>query len=242
MGAQGGVPGRAGDVQLLGGVWTRVGLTLQNRDDVGDDLNLVIELLLSHILKPSRWSERALKDYAKNRPVSYGCYLQNYRSNWGVDLTINSKEMACRLDDGIAHGWTPDCPRVLGALRWYFRPETGGNPEGAAIANLECVTSGTLCSHRAAVVSVAVMCVKAPTGSCLLVACFALDILRWLRLVGACPYAAPCTVRARSVAYCFLSSAAGFVPPGLRGGFGAGRSAMVAGDAARGGDEGTGAF
>jgi len=34
--------------------------------------------------------------------------------------------MKARIKAGIATGWTTDCPRVLGALRWYFRAESGG--------------------------------------------------------------------------------------------------------------------
>lgn len=41
--------------------------------------------------------------------------------------------MTARIRKGIAEGWQPDCPRVLGALRWYFRAESKGNPELAEL-------------------------------------------------------------------------------------------------------------
>jgi hypothetical protein len=131
--ARGADPHIAGDIQLFGSVWTRIGVSLNNRDDVGDDLNLIMTLLMAKLRKSTTWSDRALTDYAKNRPVSYGCYLGSYRAKYGTDLTISPEEMRKRMDAGIAAGWKPDCPRVLGALRWYFRTESNGNPELAEL-------------------------------------------------------------------------------------------------------------
>jgi hypothetical protein len=104
-----------------------------NPDDVGDDLNHIINLLMAHFFSPSDTSERALFLYAKNRPISYGCYLGQYRAKYGRDLHTPKEVMIQRIQAGIASGWQPDCPRVLGALRWYFRYEEKGNPQLAEL-------------------------------------------------------------------------------------------------------------
>lgn len=37
--------------------------------------------------------------------------------------------MISRIETGIRdRGWKPDCTSVLGAVKWYFRAETGGSP------------------------------------------------------------------------------------------------------------------
>jgi hypothetical protein len=126
-------PGPIGDLQLGASVWTRIGLTLNNKDDVGDDLNLLILLLIGLLRHPTDATRSAAATYAKNRPISDGCYLQSYRLHYGTDLSVSHAEMRRRMESGIAAGWKPDSPRVLGALRWYFRAETGGNPSLAEL-------------------------------------------------------------------------------------------------------------
>jgi hypothetical protein len=126
-------PEALGDVQLVAGVWARIAQTLRNRDDVGDDLNLIILLLMSKLRFGDRYTASAITAYAKNRPVSYGCFLDSYRQKYGVDLKTGTNEIKRRMDQGIKSGWHTDCPRVLGALRWYFRTESKGNPELAEL-------------------------------------------------------------------------------------------------------------
>lgn len=126
--ARGLAPGPIGDLQLTASVWARIGLALNNKDDVGDDLNLLILLLMGLLRHPTDSTRSAAAIYAKNRPLSYGSYLQSYRLRYGTDLSVDGPEMRCRMENGLADGWQPDCPRVLGALRWYFRAESGGNP------------------------------------------------------------------------------------------------------------------
>jgi hypothetical protein len=131
--ARGEQPGLPGDIQLAASVWARIGQSLNNRDDVGDDLNLVIILVMSKLRSSNSTTDSAVAAYAKNRPISYGCYLQSYRQKNGVDLKASAGEVRRRMEESIDKPWKPDCPRVLGALRWYFRAETGGNPELAEL-------------------------------------------------------------------------------------------------------------
>jgi hypothetical protein len=117
------------DALLLAGVTNRwLAQTKLKPDDVGDDLNLIIYLLMANFVKPSEASKSALFMYAKNRPVCSGCYLGQYRASYAGDFSADERTMQQRIALGISNGWKPDCPRVLGALRWYFRIETGGCP------------------------------------------------------------------------------------------------------------------
>lgn len=133
-------PDDSGDKQLAAGVGTRLfELSVLNKlrgkdtmDDV-DDLSLIVNLLMGLIRSPSDAVKRAAEVYAKNREVSYGCYLGHYRAEHPGDYSADLKTMSQRIREGISKGWQPDCPRVLGALRWYFRPESGGNPELAEL-------------------------------------------------------------------------------------------------------------
>jgi hypothetical protein len=117
---------------------TRISVaTVAGKDDVGDDLNLLLILLLATVRRPNNTpcvpipgTLSARGHYAKNRPDNYGMYLGSYRQKYGVDCTgaVGKDEMIRRIEAGIKSGWKPDAPRVLGALRWYFRAETGGSP------------------------------------------------------------------------------------------------------------------
>jgi hypothetical protein len=178
-----------GDVLLLGGVVVRLYQAHANPDDVGDDLNLIIQLLVSNLINPTPVSKLAKQIYikgvmsalpevrsilqalapdliillalvpadilsspgwkwlsglrdgvlpmvgsddwnsvARGRPISSGCYLTRYRAAFPGDFNADEATMAARIKTGISLGWTPDCPPALGALRWYFRIETGGSP------------------------------------------------------------------------------------------------------------------
>jgi hypothetical protein len=101
-----------------------------NKDDVGDDLNLIVILLLATVRRPSAGVDWVRSYYSKNRPDNYGMFLDAYRAAYGTDWTgkTTKEEMARRIDAGIKAKWKPDCPRILGALRWYFRAESGGSP------------------------------------------------------------------------------------------------------------------
>jgi hypothetical protein len=124
--AWGEAPDRNGDLVLAGSVLTRLSQAHRNPEDVGDDVNLVVELIMAKIRSPTTASEQATTMYAKNRAVCAGCYLTHYRTAFPGDYGADEATMKARITTGIAAGWTPDCPRVLGALRWYFRAESGG--------------------------------------------------------------------------------------------------------------------
>jgi hypothetical protein len=104
-------------------------------DDVGDDLNMIVTFLLAAVRKPNRESDSARTYYSKNRPDNYGMFLGTYRQVHGISLdgSVSVTTMRQRMDDGIKQGWKNDCPRILGALRWYFRAESGGNPGMATL-------------------------------------------------------------------------------------------------------------
>jgi hypothetical protein len=120
-----------------------------DRNDVGDDLNLLVILLMAKFRFPATntgvpgtSTEEVISLYATKRPHSYGSYLQSYRQELrragyqsGVDLSASDAQVRKLMDDGITKGWKPDpnCPPVLGALRWYFRAESKGNPELAEL-------------------------------------------------------------------------------------------------------------
>jgi hypothetical protein len=138
--ARGIKPGIIGDTQLLGGVASRL-VQASDPNDVGDDLNLLVILLMAKLRFPATntgvtgtTTEEVIKLYATKRPHSYGSYLQSCRRE-GIDLKVSDTEVRKRMDPGIAKGWKPDgdCPPVLGALRWYFRAESKGNPELAEL-------------------------------------------------------------------------------------------------------------
>lgn len=121
--------GPGGERELASNVDLRIAFSATNRDDTGDDLNLIVMLLLSLLRFPSPTVREAAHRYAKNRDVSYGSFLGAYRDKYGLDLEVPSTEVERRMKDGIANGWKTDCSRVFGAVRWYHRAESGANPD-----------------------------------------------------------------------------------------------------------------
>lgn len=140
--ARGIKPGLIGDLQLLPGVQLRNAQAV-NPNDVGDDLNLTVVLLMAKLISPNTdpsvrgtTTDDVIRLYATKRPLSYGSYLQSYRREFGIDLQASDIDVRKRMDEGITKKhWKPDadCPSVLGALRWYFRSESKGNPELAEL-------------------------------------------------------------------------------------------------------------
>jgi hypothetical protein len=138
-------PSMAGDHNGPGGEWDlegnaglRAPPALQDRDDTGNDLDLIVMLLMS-ILRfpfsgsttpPIQSTDNQVKTYSKNRLVSYGSYRDAYLQAFGDDiLTIPfTPEVKSRLDNNIAN-WTTDASRVMGAVRWYHRQSSGANPK-----------------------------------------------------------------------------------------------------------------
>ncbi len=121
--------GVGGEAELEANVALRLKAGLGDKDDTGDDLNLIVMLLMSLLRFKTPASSRATNVYAKNRPVTYGSFLGSYRSKYGLDLNVTAAEVRRRLDVGIESGWKTDASRVLGAVRWYHRQEVGANPQ-----------------------------------------------------------------------------------------------------------------
>jgi hypothetical protein len=125
-----------GDIQLFIDVLVRLAAAANKPDDVGDDLNLIVNLLMAELFSPTPASKLALELYRKNRPVCSGCFLGHYREAFRGNYDADEVTMVTKINEGRKQqGWTPDCPRVLGALRWYFRPEppSNANPELAEL-------------------------------------------------------------------------------------------------------------
>jgi hypothetical protein len=121
--------GPLGEAELAVNVGLRLAAAGKDRGDTGDDLNLIVKMLMSKLRFPSVVSDNAVKIYATNRPYSFGSYLVTYRQTYGSDAT----DIETRIADGIRSGWTPDCSAPVGAVRWYHRQDTGANPQLAEL-------------------------------------------------------------------------------------------------------------
>ena len=121
-------PDALGEGWLAGGVELRLDQAASNPDNVGDDLNLIVYLLIASLISPTDVTRHALARYATKRPVSFGSYLGRYRMEYLGDFSADRGTMQARIIAGKNSGWAPDCPNVLGAIRWYFRVEENGCP------------------------------------------------------------------------------------------------------------------
>ena len=141
--------GPSGETELLANVELRLCLAtaspdskckaLQNlsaekgdpRENTGDDLNLIVQLLMAKLRFPSSISDEAAKLYAERRPLSFGSYLRTYYATYGDDVT----DMVPRITNGIRRGWKPDAdaPGPVGAVRWYHRAAASANPQLAEL-------------------------------------------------------------------------------------------------------------
>jgi hypothetical protein len=124
--------GGPGEDELAANVGIRL-VAGNDRDNTGDDLNLIVMLLMSILRSPSATSTAAVNLYAKNRPISYGSFLETYYSKYQFHPDDTEKHMADLIDKGIAGGWKTDSSRVYGAVRWYQRAESGANPKLAEL-------------------------------------------------------------------------------------------------------------
>jgi hypothetical protein len=121
--------GLAGELELLANVQLRLGAARASKDDVGDDLNLIVRLLMAKLRCPSAATEEASRVYSTQREHPYGSYLDNYRAQFGDDLT----DFDNRVRQGVRGGWGPNISAVKGAILWYHRPSTGANPQLAEL-------------------------------------------------------------------------------------------------------------
>jgi hypothetical protein len=96
-------------------------------DKVGKDLNLMIQLLLPEALQGKNYVAAIRKRYVDDRPANYGIYLTAYYGHHRPELGLAKHEQIRRIEAGINAGWNPDCTNAFGALKWYFRYESGGN-------------------------------------------------------------------------------------------------------------------
>jgi hypothetical protein len=143
--------GPGGECELLANVGIRFLAAATDRDNTGDDLNLIVMLLMALLRFPSQCNfkcplplpepvmsippctAQAVQRYAKDRPVSYGSFLGEYRAHHGDESQVHEDELRRRLDAGIQSGWTTDASRVYGAVRWYHRAASGANPQLAEL-------------------------------------------------------------------------------------------------------------
>ena len=119
--------GPAGEAEILIGTNVRLSQA-KDKDNTGDDLNHIAQLIVAELRWPSDLSRAATMQY-KGRPASYGSYLSTYYERYGSDLD-NEDVAKARMDEGIASGWKPDVGPIYGAVRWYHRPKGafGANP------------------------------------------------------------------------------------------------------------------
>jgi hypothetical protein len=110
-------------------------------DDVGDDLNFVVNLSAAAApqWRPTKTSASTILEYVKTRPINYGCYLEQYRQ-LHKDLLHDKKMMISRIREIMAGDAKPECHPIVGALRWYFRAEVGA-PWGPAALYEQVVTT-----------------------------------------------------------------------------------------------------
>ncbi|MCC6133543.1 MAG: hypothetical protein IT186_26725 [Acidobacteria bacterium] len=115
--------GQLGESELLANVGIRMALASRDRDDTGDDLNLIVSLVLAKLRFPTPTCLAATLAY-RSRDHSFGSFISAYRKQYGTDTT----DMTVRIADGIRGGWQPEVSSPYGAVRWYHRPDTGANP------------------------------------------------------------------------------------------------------------------
>jgi hypothetical protein len=123
------VGGVLGESELAVNVGLRLAAASRDRGDTGDDLNLIVMMLMAKLRYPSQLIDEAVTVYAATRPMSYGSYLKAYHAQYGDD----ARDMEHRITVGIASGWRPDKSAPNGAICWYHRPETGANPQLAEL-------------------------------------------------------------------------------------------------------------
>ncbi len=119
--------GPFGEDGLKADVLIRAAAGYQNRDDTGDDLDLIVELLFSIARSPTPMSHDAVVAYQALRPQSYGSFMDTYLRRCGTNM-YDPLEAGPKIDSGIQYaGWVADRPVGDGAIRWYNRADRGAN-------------------------------------------------------------------------------------------------------------------
>jgi hypothetical protein len=116
--------GALGDGELLVGSQVRIAASEKNRDDVGDDLNHIVQLVMAQLRYGSTMSKAAANTYYSSRQHSYGSYLGAYYATYGADMS----DFMGRMERGVESGWKADTSAAFGAIKWYHRPTEGANP------------------------------------------------------------------------------------------------------------------
>jgi hypothetical protein len=121
--------GQLGEAELSINAGIRVDASTHDMDDVGNDLNLMVMMIMAKLHYPSPTSLAATAFYAGSRQLSYGSYFVQYYRLYGSDPT----DTKTRMVDGVANHWERDASGPFGAVRWYHRAETGANPQLAEL-------------------------------------------------------------------------------------------------------------
>ena len=108
------------------------------RDDVGNDLNLIVELIIANLSADTVISEHATREYW-SRPASYGSQILQYYETLPANFpnvagaagfTNMAGIIAQHMSDG---SWQPEAAGPVGAVRWYHRTANNAN---SALAEL----------------------------------------------------------------------------------------------------------
>ena len=92
--------GPLGDAELGVNAALRVAASTRDKDDTGDDLNLMVMMVMAKLRFPTLLTNTVITQYAQGRALSYGSYLGAYYAVYGEDPT----DMKARMDAGIAGG------------------------------------------------------------------------------------------------------------------------------------------
>ena len=117
--------GPLGEAELGINVGVRLAAAEKDWDDTGDDLNLIVKMLMSKLVHPTLVSDAAVNVYARSRAHSYGSFFGTHYKVYGNDAA----DIRTRIHHGIENGWQPDTSPPIGAVRWYHRRDTGANPQ-----------------------------------------------------------------------------------------------------------------
>ena len=113
-----------GEAELLANALLRI-RDGRDRDNTGDDLNLIVMMLMAKLRTPTATQRGGgRRVYAAMRPFSYGSYLTHLPR----DLRSDADDMTARMDEGIRSGWRADKPAANGAGALVSPPRVGRQP------------------------------------------------------------------------------------------------------------------
>jgi hypothetical protein len=113
-----------GDLVLLLGVIIRC-IKARDPDDVGDDMNLSLQLIMRARGYGSPLSCLARHLYIYLRPYSYGSYFED---RFGTQVDQSDQTVKDNFERDRHHRNSPKEPAVIGAWKWYWRKTTGAPP------------------------------------------------------------------------------------------------------------------